>query len=166
MVTQSSQQSSILVRYPTNPITGHLCVYLQNLSNLLLIISSLLSISRKLCCSHRRRILPIGIQVPWILSAYPAKYLRVFMVPWRSTNRVGKKGFPLFSDSIVWRETGETFWEICDITLWSSHNSILFQSLHSPRGEMWHQDNTKPQIQPLSYIYMLSLRQSKFIHIS
>ena len=53
--------------------------------------------------------LPIGMVVPWILSAYPAKYLSVFMVPWRSTNRVGRNGFPLFSDSIVWRETFEKY---------------------------------------------------------
>lgn len=54
-----------------------------------------------LCYSSQRRILPIGTEVPWILSAYPAKYLSVFMVAWRSTNRVVRKGFPLFSDSIV-----------------------------------------------------------------
>lgn len=51
------------------------------------------------------------------MSAYPAKYLSVFIVPWRSTNRVGRKGFPLFSDSTVCKKTGETFEEICDITL-------------------------------------------------
>lgn len=75
----------------------------------------------------------------------------------------GQKRFP----TVQWlnslkRDRGDV-WEICDITLWSSHNSILFQCLHTPMGETWNYDNTKLQIHPLSY--MFSLRQSKFICI-
>lgn len=51
--------------------------------------------------------LPVGMEEPWILSAHPAKYRSVFIVPWRSTKKEERKGLPLSNVSRLWGEKGE-----------------------------------------------------------
>lgn len=48
--------------------------------------------------------LPVGMVLPWILSAHPAKYLKVLMQPSRSMKKAWRKGFPVSIVSRVYKD--------------------------------------------------------------